>query len=656
MKQNNGVYDLRGKQLVVFSDEEGGNPFWKDRRKDSQGSNDPIGLVCEDGLVTDVRAGTGLAFLGDVQDNAAYSIRLMQRFLDMKLRKPDTVILIAGNRDVNKVRWADEAYITPKASKGTLWKYIQDQRLNTFIDIVQHVAENIQKGSLEWKFSSKQLVPVMDIPQWSNLADKAGLFDSRNSDNGFEDICRKTFGANDAVELMCSELQALNLMHSSNNGRSVTRWEKNVAFALMSMVMSRVWKSDSLPKVLSGYNGLYLKYLAACDLCAHVTTDHGVAFVSHSGYNDAFHRIYNFVGMSYHGTTDATSVTQLEDVVRSMNALWHQAVGAMQGFSSDVMFRSTSQVQHAIHMSADSGEHITNSNGVRFNSRASVIAQPAGVFQDPRDRRHTNTHMVYKTKNTRGGGQAPSKQEPRLTWQTAVLTSQKIKYFNLYQDAPSSVHGSVVRFNIYGHQPRGMAPIVQEVNGTYHIDMDVSKIEGQANNYSYALLVIPPIHANKEPYVKGRALLTVNNTNNEYYLERGCPWSALMQVSIGGKGLELKYEHSLTDMDALQRQVLKQVVAQIVTPTGGTNSVLVGYMLDMQQKLTNMYFLCSPTSKLLDYDDTVDQLHMSNSHDQKVVNSIKFNSVVLRDYLSRLKFGAENAFVYVGQGSPALYR
>jgi hypothetical protein len=54
----------------------------------------------------------------------------------------------------------------------------------------------------------------------------------------------------------------------------------------------------------------------------------------------------------------------------------------------------------------------------------------------------------------------------------------------------------IITWNIYGHQPRGITPTVslagEKERGTYYICMDVSKIEGQTNENSYAVMIINP--------------------------------------------------------------------------------------------------------------------------------------------------------------------
>jgi hypothetical protein len=51
-------------------------------------------------------------------------------------------------------------------------------------------------------------------------------------------------------------------------------------------------------------------------------------------------------------------------------------------------------------------------------------------------------------------------------------------------------NGTDITWNIYGHQPRGLFPAVHKEGTTYHICLDVSKIEGQTNKNSYAAMIL----------------------------------------------------------------------------------------------------------------------------------------------------------------------
>ena len=52
-----------------------------------------------------------LVFTGDLLDRGPHGIRLMQRFIDLKRKNKEQVLLCAGNRDFNKIRMLDELFV-----------------------------------------------------------------------------------------------------------------------------------------------------------------------------------------------------------------------------------------------------------------------------------------------------------------------------------------------------------------------------------------------------------------------------------------------------------------------------------------------------------------------------------------------------------------
>ncbi|GLC54525.1 hypothetical protein PLESTB_000875900 [Pleodorina starrii] len=433
-----------------------------------------------------------------------------------------------------------------------------------------------------------------------------------------------SFGAGDgeygdAVELIYGELCDMGLLDHDPPAEMAPRKYKCLAFALAAMSMSRKWPSNTLPRPLWSLNGLYINYLMECDLCAVIKTRQGKAFVSHSGLNDDVEYLYSLTGMESAGRWP-NGPMPLEHVVSVMNDQWRvhmKYLSTMEypSLSGEQLLRTLPFVQYMIHISADSGSHTDTDSGAVYSSRASLVNQPWNVFQDPRDRRRNNKFMLA------GGAQShPLQQQPRLQlprplpqaarWHSTMLTSYPLVKWKMYTSATATpTNIETIRFNIFGHQPRGAVPLVQYVNGTYHIDMDVSKIEGQTNHHSYALLVIPntdttsPYH--EPPYVVGHILFKQHNNRNMYFTEKGLPQQLLLEILIQGNKLHLQYKATLKELDQLQIMPAKQIVARVDTtaiPTTKPFSVLLGYTL-LRDGFINQYYFCNEGSKALDMED-----------------------------------------------------
>ncbi|MBI1947563.1 MAG: metallophosphoesterase [Deltaproteobacteria bacterium] len=69
-------------------------------------AGNPHAALVDDRLV--VTPGATLVFGGDAIDRGPHARRIVRLLLDAKLRQPDQIVLLAGNRDINKLRLATE--------------------------------------------------------------------------------------------------------------------------------------------------------------------------------------------------------------------------------------------------------------------------------------------------------------------------------------------------------------------------------------------------------------------------------------------------------------------------------------------------------------------------------------------------------------------
>lgn len=114
------------RSLAYFSDVEG---RWE--KLDAFARGTP--LVCLDGDRLDVADDAVLVFGGDAIDRGPHGRRVLRTLLDAKERSPDRVVLLAGNRDINKLRLRRELAGHPprrtppevaRAPRGELLRWI----------------------------------------------------------------------------------------------------------------------------------------------------------------------------------------------------------------------------------------------------------------------------------------------------------------------------------------------------------------------------------------------------------------------------------------------------------------------------------------------------------------------------------------------------
>jgi hypothetical protein len=705
-----GVYDYTTdnspvERILVYSDQEGGNPF------KIHGDGDPS-LTRENGIISDIADEIALVFLGDLQDNSNWSIRLMLAMNNLKSGQSghkDRVVLCAGNRDVNKVRFADELCIDPAPDWSMSFSEIVNNVYNAWVDGDGDGDgdDDDNKGTrYHWKYKAEELVNVLDIQQWNNKREElltifreSRILNTKGDDDNsnitpppFARLCVLfTAGDNkngDGVDLMFKELKELKLLNDDD--RNDDRKFKCIAFAVMNMLMSRNNQSQKMNTELKKYNALYLEYLKNCNLCALVKTRQGNVFASHSGVNPLKSpSIYNIMGLVSILTPDdpqegVHQESKLDEVVSSMNEKWVKGINEVMNIGEDKLFRDNYLVQYMIHMSANSDvtgfKSPDTGETFDYNSNAGFVNQAPKDFLDPRaravgpsaklkmlrggwytqytnpqhhttqqhttqqpitssqqpitssyqrtnqyteQRTHQPTHQpTYSTSLTK-----PSSPTHQPTYSTSLtkpssptqqptnthVLNNKLwaKEFSnkdahlkntLFVPLSSDSSRGTMKFHIFGHQSRGAVPIARLVNGTYHIDMDISKLEGQTNNLSYAVLMIH----NKEDggaRVIGRMVFQTHNNLNGYFVHPKC--SQRTKNYINGlrnedESLIMNYNTDLKDLEALQCTYKN---AQIMVKIEEDEDIIIAYDLfqDAEGKFHNNYYFI-PKHAIVNHD------------------------------------------------------
>lgn len=102
-----------------------------------------------------VRDGALFVFGGDAVDRGPHSRRLVAALLDAKRRQPDRVVLIAGNRDINKLRLARELHGLPprmipddlrRGPRGPLLRWILEKTMGAAQAFEHRRAELVATG------------------------------------------------------------------------------------------------------------------------------------------------------------------------------------------------------------------------------------------------------------------------------------------------------------------------------------------------------------------------------------------------------------------------------------------------------------------------------------------------------------------------------
>lgn len=505
------AYDFSGLNLFAFSDEEGGAPFKFDRDVADAVVGPDQGIpellrstftINGEGIITDMAAGNALAFLGDLVDNEAHSIRVLSALVDLKKRKPREVLLIGGNRDYNKIRMGIELYL--EADDGTLpWAETE-----SFADLLT----KLQGDDFHFR---KQTVPeyLVGVKLWDdNLADlqKAYVAPGKNFNERLTIMFSKTLGVNIAKGDLVREINTI-----FGSGLSVGEELTAKVLCVVQMAMSYNWTAADLPEYFRtegensmNINGLYLQYIEQSHAIAMFQMNGKLGVMSHGGLPQAYIKgaaldkraLTSPMGFYWETPefTPSTLSVVIANIEKEKDALLEEmAIVKETGYEVGV----NKIIDKFIHTTA--GTNLKNYDAAKNpygkNSRyastegeharfgAYALNSPVVGFQaiDTQARRNI---LVQ-----RGG-----------TWIDDDLAKAEKLYVADGDD--------IIHYNIYGHAPQGFHPTAYREAQTLHVCLDVSKIDGAANNYSFAFLHVTAADTN----IIGRIKFPAANANNVF--------------------------------------------------------------------------------------------------------------------------------------------
>jgi hypothetical protein len=488
-----GIYSFsEDKELYFFSDLEGNMPDGiKNLMFDEKDENDvPISL--------DKKV---IVFTGDLIDRGEYSIRNLQRMLALKYANPDNVILICGNRDVNKIRMYHECHIKKIEEQIFIDK---DKDIYAILDILQGIPDD---ASI---FTNKldAIKDIINIKGINGTEDDRPIFTEKYSD----DISRitkmysNTLGSPKQIELFKAEFKVLfGINEDIWKDKGNTLLLKFIA--MMNMVMGKVWDEGALPAVLVPYNGLYIKYLQECHIMASITIDTKLCIVSHAGI--PYDERRGFYIPTEIGNISTGSTNYIKNIER-LNKSFSAFIESIKGGN---ITTNNEEYKRYVAMSANCDDKVAP-----YTAYASPIVSQKD-FDEVKSKKGFDLDVFRK------------KETP----ETHI-------------------------YNIYGHQPSGLLPYISRVitnkslgnNETfsYHIDLDISKAEDN-------------IISNKETYVylritKDTDMLFGKTVSKKIYHSITKEKSQQPTVKETKEELENKtvIEPSIRDLDELSKKIV----------------------------------------------------------------------------------------------------
>jgi hypothetical protein len=445
-------YDITDTTFFGFSDEEGGAPFHLDDIQTDQiailkGSiaNKTVVhkklnecFIFTNGIITHIKDGVSMGFMGDLVDNSIKSIRVLQQMIQMKEDPTlsNRIILIGGNRDYNKIRMGIELFFT--IDNELPWKWCASlTELKTRLE--EKTAEFRQKDLPDYvSFLGAQLKSEVS----SGYMSEHDPFKTR-----IEKMMTKTMGFSHRNVL--DELEALKLIPSNEENE-----ENAKMVAVIQMIMSFEWDIEEIPVFLRPYIGLYPKYLRLSHVVAAFKHGEDYGIMSHSGYVPLTSPLaLNPVGIKL----ETPLLEMLGKIEEEKNTMVNQLRICMDTrYNYNLNKTPINRIIKFVQITAPVSNSCGDSCGHKYSP---IIGGPK-----------LEEIKVDIGNRSMGGG-----------WDTEDMNSEKYKIKS---------GETVIKYNIYGHMPKCFFPSLKITGDTKHICLDVSKIEGPTNNNSFAFLMI----------------------------------------------------------------------------------------------------------------------------------------------------------------------
>jgi hypothetical protein len=420
-------------------------------------------------------------FTGDLIDRGKYSIRNLQKMLKLKQYYPHDIILICGNRDLNKIRMYHECSID-YIEKNILDIKNVKERPQDINEIISKL-KSMDKENIEFKNSMVVIASNINIKgivnDFTTITEEGKEVKIKPSNDGKVDDVFKLSYADDLTRIPKMYSYTLGSVEQVKFFKEefieIFKLDKTIfdnndellykLIAMMNMVMGKEWYN--LPNELEQYNALYIKYLQKCHIIASFTIKDKLCIASHSGipyYDDKKEGgVKHFYIPSEIGLEKPILEENNIENIKKINVNFNTFINGVL-LNKYVDNYTHDQYKKYVAMSATCG-NIDITETLKLTSEASPVVSSLVI-----------------TKNDNG-------------IITTVYDKRDISLKNLIvKDTDTKIKKI---YNIYGHVPTGLLPTVrmnEDDNLTsYHIGLDISRAEnggGISNKLSFVYLKI----------------------------------------------------------------------------------------------------------------------------------------------------------------------
>nr|WRJ70014.1 hypothetical protein TetV2_00569 [Oceanusvirus sp.] len=460
--------------LHLFSDEEGAAPFHGHIVDNNlfHKASDPI---FSDGLVSGVGEGGKLVYLGDLMDRYPYEIRLMQRMLAIP---ENDITLIAGNRDVNKLRLIDELRmkkIEGRTDTGGWDKYHPSGYPNfqTFEDVVNFAAQTERS----WEFET---ISSERFQTWKNMETKKHETLQNKNATATERLALSVndlMGVKNPVSVKMQEARAFmkdvpdvpeDVPDVPDVLGSLDTDEKKAVFVcVLYTILAGGYFIDTHAVLLKQLDGLYIRFLQRCKIMSLEQVGDTRVLVAHGGVPDL---ISNPIGLKEASGRENTVQQAIDSINTSFKTHITEFVNGKGNAESMEILYYYIGLSGPLQQNTAFGED-------KFDYKNSPIVTRTRL--NP-----TNRRALYAS-----GGDG------------------KIDYSHpIYATFDDQDDKKVIDYVVFGHTPQGNAPSIWTSAETVYAAIDVSNSRDDKSRVNeYSTCAIMSIYPDREMVVRGQA-------------------------------------------------------------------------------------------------------------------------------------------------------
>lgn len=414
----------------------------------------------------------GFVFCGDAMDRGEESIRIVKRFTELKEKEKysNNICLLAGNRDANKLRLIDE--------------FALKEKVKTVIAEAETIEAAITAiEDAPFLYDSKDVFNCLVAQEpWKLTTEKVS--DKNTFETRADFIFKATMGCPKYQELYTKEfttLFGLDFKLASFHKFFVLFW--NVMLGLVNV-------TEKIP--LKPYQGLYIKYAKCWDVIAHITTPGDKVIVaSHSGL-PFDNKEFKFYLPSVFGEGDKQYLT---------NGNLSEEIGVLNGSFREVITNVVS--------------NLTDTSLKRAVVKTKTVSEGGkNVEQFQEFEKNADTFITKLIYNSAHHDDV-SKGSPMSSSTSLLENGPKMLALKLKGKKDSQLP----IYNVFGHQPVGITPVIAISNDMYNICIDISKAEtiDYANKTTYTVLKFTQGVQSVFGYYAG---VTDGKTNSEFIYHR----------------------------------------------------------------------------------------------------------------------------------------